>query len=76
MVLYCMEADQKGFPDNNILTHKKSGILRGEIVFDYQADEQQEMKTSGDSKKKKTDHLLEWSAALMKLWSVEAGNIY
>jgi hypothetical protein len=48
-----MEADQKGFPDNNILTHKKSGILRGEIVFDYQADEQQEMKTSGDSKKKR-----------------------
>jgi hypothetical protein len=43
---------QNGFPDNNILTHKKSGILRGEIVFEFQADEQQEMKTSGGSKKK------------------------
>ncbi len=48
-----MGAGQKGFPDNNILTHKKSGILRGEIVFDYQADEQQEMKNSGGSKKKR-----------------------
>jgi len=70
-----MGAGQNGFPDNNILTHKKSGILKGEIVFEFQADELQEMKTSGGSKKK-TDHLLEWSAALMKLWSVEAGNIY
>ncbi|MEK6196670.1 MAG: hypothetical protein N2B58_00625 [Desulfobacterales bacterium] len=52
MGLYCMGAGQNGFPDNNILTHKKSGILRGEIVFEFQADEQQEMKTSGGSKKK------------------------
>jgi hypothetical protein len=48
-----MGAGQNGFPDNNILTHKKSGILRGEIVFEFQADEQQEMKTSGGSKKKR-----------------------